>query len=88
MTCVNSGFCCKQRPCPFGEADANGGCVHLVEMEWEGNTPRFLCGIADDIKGKPGAEFCPAFGAGCSSTLFNEDRDKIIHELRVLKNLT
>ena len=80
--CVNSGFCCKQSPCPFGEKDERGWCKHLKEMKWEGNTPRYLCGIADFISEQPGADLCPAFGAGCSSTLFNTDRDSIKKEMK------
>jgi len=43
---------------------------------------RYTCGIAEEIMTKPGWELSPAFGAGCSSTLFNADRDRIIRLAR------
>lgn len=80
-SCVRSGYCCKVRPCPFGEWDAERHqCVYL-ELEHE-DPPRYKCGIYDSIVGQPGAEVSPAFGAGCSSTLFNDDRDRILLWMR------
>jgi len=81
--CVNSGFCCKVRPCPFGEpiSETDNGCRFLVPLSVEdGKHPRFVCGIYDEIINKPGSELSPAFGAGCCSPLFNEDRRAIIKE--------
>lgn len=69
--CVGSGFCCKARPCPFGTGTP---CVHLKPVD----DLRYTCGIAEEIMQQPGWELAPAFGAGCSSTLFNTDRDRII----------
>lgn len=80
--CVNSGFCCKQHPCPFGSIEPNGlWCKHLQEMEHDENTKRYTCAIADWIVEQPGWELAPAFGAGCSSTLFNRDREAVLREL-------
>lgn len=80
---MGSGFCCKQRPCPYGEAAPDTGwCIHLVP--WEGDTlgvPRYRCGRYDFIKTQPGWEYIPAFGFGCSSTL-NRDRDSVVLALR------
>lgn len=82
--CVGSGFCCKKVPCPYGERDpATGWCIHLEP--WKDDTldvPRYRCGRYEFIQTQPGSEWIPAFGAGCCSSLFNEDRDRIVIELR------
>lgn len=88
--CVGSGFCCKQAPCPYGERDAGTGwCRHL--RPWAQNSlpvPRYRCGRYEEIVKQPDADLCPAFGAGCSSTLFNPDRDAILVELRRSRTLS
>lgn len=78
--CVQSGFCCKKAPCAFGTWDAvKGQCAHLeVAHELAPGVTVHRCGIYDQIKGKPGADINPAFGAGCCSPLFNENRSAII----------
>jgi hypothetical protein len=85
--CVGSGFCCKKVPCPYGSRDpSTGWCIHLIP--WEGNTlgvPRYRCGRYEFISKQPGSEWIPAFGAGCCSPLFNEDRDRIIRALRIVQ---
>jgi hypothetical protein len=81
--CVGSGFCCKKAPCPYGEADETGGCRFLIP--WPDNdlgVPRYRCGKYEEISKSPTAHFSPAFGAGCSSTLFNQDRDRVLVALR------
>jgi len=61
-SCIHSGFCCRQAPCPFGTWDAERRqCVHL--------TADNLCGIYHQIMQSPGWEVAPAFGAGCCSPL-------------------
>jgi hypothetical protein len=83
--CVNSGFCCKIAPCPFGEvvSDTDRSCKFLVEVEQEqGKHPRYICGKYDEIIQQPGWELAPAFGAGCCMTLFNHDRAAILKELK------
>jgi len=73
--CLRSGFCCKQAPCPYGEWNKEKTqCKHLI-----GDKPgEYACGMYEHIIKQPGSEVCPAFGAGCSSTLFNEDRDSLL----------
>ena len=64
--CIRRGYCCKQAPCPYGEGVP---CIQLG-----GDKPgEHFCKIHDYIVQQPGAEFSPAFGAGCCSTL-NSDR--------------
>ncbi len=82
--CVRSGYCCKKAPCPFGTRDDRGWCEHLVETSKIDDVPIYGCGIYDYIKTQPGWGFCPAFGAGCSSTLFNEDRERVIRAMKTL----
>ena len=68
--CIRSGYCCNKAPCYFGEvtSDTNPSCKFL-----EGDSPgNYKCGKYDEIvAGMPenNAEFEPAFGAGCSSSL-------------------
>lgn len=81
--CVGSGYCCRVAPCSFGEADDTGGCRFLVPWEEDAlDAPRYRCGKYEEIQGRPGAHLSPAFGAGCSSPLFNTPRDRILVELR------
>lgn len=71
--CVNSGYCCKVAPCPFGEWDNDKNqCKYL--------TGDNHCGKFEEIVALPKErwESSPAFGAGCSSTLFNSERQRII----------
>lgn len=77
--CLGSGFCCKKAPCGYGERDPETGwCVHLIPWEEDFPVPRYRCGRYEFIKTQPGWEVMPAFGAGCSSPLFNQDRDEIV----------
>jgi hypothetical protein len=81
--CVGSGMCCKRRPCGYGEPDETGGCRFLVTWEDDDlDVERYRCGKYDEIKEQPGADFSPAFGAGCCQPLFNERRDEILVALR------
>lgn len=76
--CVRSGFCCKRAPCPYG---AGVPCVHLIP-DPASAAGQYLCARYEYIQQQPGSEWSPAFGAGCSSTLFNEDRDRVLVQLR------
>lgn len=83
--CVGSGFCCKKSPCGYGERDKETGwCIHLVP--WKDDTldiPRYRCGRYEYIVKQPGADMMPAFGGGCCSPLFNDDRDRIVRVIRL-----
>jgi hypothetical protein len=59
----------------FGEPDANGACRFLVQdgIHWN-------CGKYEEIAPLDQGRF-PMFGSGCSSTLFNEDREAVIHAM-------
>ena len=73
--CVQCGYCCTVRCCPYGEWDEKKAqCKFLTKEN--------LCAKYEEIKKKPGSEISPAFGAGCSSSLFNERRDEKIRELK------
>lgn len=78
--CVRSGFCCKQAPCSAGEvtSEADQACKFLeVERETQG-VPIYRCGKHAEIVARPGYGLLPMFGSGCSSTLFNESRRRIL----------
>ncbi len=71
--CVKSGYCCKVAACPFGKWDENKKqCAYLTEDN--------ECGQFDYITSLPRWEWenSPAFGAGCSSTMGNVERKRII----------
>lgn len=78
--CVGSGFCCKLAPCGYGKRDPETGwCTHLVP--WAGDdlgVPRYRCGRYEYIITQPGWQMMPAFGGGCSSPLFNRERERIL----------
>ena len=74
--CVQCGYCCTVRACFAGKYDfKNKRCKFLTKDN--------LCGIYNEIIEKYGIEGSPAFGAGCSSTLFNTQREKTIREKNV-----
>ena len=71
--CVKCGYCCSQGPCIYGRVKPDGtGCVHL--------TPDTFCAIYDQIVADPNSVSSPAFGAGCSSSLFNTVREAKIRK--------
>jgi len=74
--CVNCGFCCRVAPCPYGEAtsDTDPACRFLVP----GKPGRWLCGKYKEIVGRHGTDVTPAFGGGCSSSLGNTYRRRIL----------
>lgn len=65
------------RPCLFGKWDPK-------KMQCEYLTSDNLCSKYDEIKrrGHHGAEISPAFGAGCSSSMFNERREAKIRKMK------
>jgi len=70
--CVKCGYCCRVRPCPYGDWNEEGdACMHLTEDS--------LCAIYDKLKHY---KLSPAMGTECSSPLFNRVRDRKIRELR------
>jgi len=83
--CVQSGFCCTQAPCTYGEWNEDkSACKHLSEPNEIGQRG---CEKYDWIKENvPGYEYYPAFGAGCSSTIGNEMRQEVIKKLNKRKN--
>jgi hypothetical protein len=82
-SCVGSGYCCKKVPCPFGEADETGGCRFLEPWKDDDlKVPRYRCGKYEEILRHPMSHISPAFGAGCSSPLFNTDRNRVLIALR------
>lgn len=79
--CVGSGLCCKTGPCGFGLWNVQKHQCEYLEVSYaekESSVEIFKCGRYDYIKDQPGAEFMPAFGAGCCMSLFNRDRSNII----------
>jgi hypothetical protein len=83
--CVRSGYCCRVRPCGLGKAEEESSACRYLEVERrvEG-VPIYRCGRYEEIRAQPGWELSPAFGAGCSSTLFNEDRERVIRALKTV----
>lgn len=77
--CVGSGMCCKIAPCPYGTwNEEKHQCEHLEIKEVVDGTEIHQCGIYEEILKQPGSDISPAFGAGCCSSMFNTNRQKII----------
>ena len=75
--CVQCGFCCRVAPCGFGLWNPEKKqCDFLLDDSH--------CQKYYEIKEHPDAEINPAFGAGCSSSLGNNYRQKIIDERRMV----
>ena len=71
ISCVRSGYCCKQAPCHYGEWDAHKSQCAFLEGERVGE---YRCGkYAEIISLDPDQLHAPAFGHGCCSSL-NPDR--------------
>ena len=72
--CVACGFCCTVSPCCYGEAvPGTTKCKFL--------TPDTKCSKYDEIKEHEKGSKYPMFDCGCSSTLFNDVRDRKIQEI-------
>lgn len=73
--CVQCGYCCKKSPCPYGTWNKEKQrCEFLTEDN--------LCSKYEKIKADPNSWSSPAFGAGCSSPLFNTVREEKIKKMR------
>jgi len=73
--CVQCGYCCTIGTCIYGEWDLTRNCCkYLGEENQYGQR---LCTIYDQIKDKGNAHISPAFGSGCNSNLFNEQRERV-----------
>lgn len=78
--CVGCGYCCRTAPCglawlTFSPA-IKTGVWKCPALRWDGK--RYLCRLCEgeDAQSKKNREAL-AIGAGCSSTLFNQDRQRI-----------
>jgi predicted molibdopterin-dependent oxidoreductase YjgC len=73
--CVKCGYCCTVGPCFYGVWNPKKGqCEYLTDDN--------LCSKYKEIQGHSGSKVSPAFGAGCSSSMFNERRDAKIRKDR------
>ena len=86
--CVQCGYCCSITPCPSGQEISNKdhGCKYLAKpnelgqklcMKYEAIKKDFSENLRSKLR-----DICPAFGAGCSSALFNTVRDAVIIKLK------
>ena len=77
IKCVQCGYCCTVRSCGFASYDPEKGqCSALIEDDV--NLKTYKCGEYEKIITILGHEVCPAFGAGCSSSMFNDVRNEVI----------
>ena len=77
--CVRSGHCCKVATCTAGlmHGASPRGCEFL-----RGDTPgEYECELAAT---RPDLREVMTIGAGCSSTMFNKDRDLVLKGLAKL----
>jgi heterodisulfide reductase subunit C len=86
--CVQCGYCCKQGPCEHGRAhnfhspflNHPKACIYLRHDD--DNLSTFRCVIWNAIKEREKNARFPMCGSGCSSTLFNEHRHRVLQEIR------
>lgn len=79
-TCVQSGYCCTQRPCQYGiSKPGQQECLYLAPPT--ADTGQRYCEIATVIRFLEQYEKYPMLGSGCSSTLFNQARNRVIKKL-------
>ena len=81
--CVGCGYCCRKRPCGVaqmkGDMEDNGkGEYRCTKLQWDDLQGRYVCGYLLDPKTRHYATDL-YIGVGCSSTLFNQDREIIPH---------
>lgn len=77
QACYRSGYCCKVATCAAGVmyGAPQRGCTFL-----EGERPgEYQCRL---VLEHPELAEPMAIGAGCSSTLFNQDREEAIRHLK------
>ena len=75
-SCIMCGYCCTVATCSFGKWHfGKNQCAYLTVDK--------KCAIYTDIIKDPTSILSPSFGTGCSSSLFNEVRDKKIKELKI-----
>ena len=81
--CVRCGYCCKVSPCKYGhkpekpDESTNNYCIYLLVDDCEIGT--YKCEIWDWIKYVLEEDaLYPMCGSGCSSTLFNTDREMVL----------
>jgi hypothetical protein len=73
--CVQCGFCCRVSACGYGKWNAE---KHQCDFLADDST----CKRYDYIKKREEAVLLPMMGCGCSSPMFNEDRNAKIEQLK------
>lgn len=75
--CVGCGYCCQQATCFVGQAHGADvkGCKFLVHRDG-----RFWCQLVLD---ECVSKFSLAIDTGCSSLMFNTQRDEQLKALRI-----
>ena len=82
--CIGCGYCCRAAACTWGfwkGGASHTGCKFLEKAA----NGQFRCGLYLAANGgiKALMERDLAFGAGCSLTLFNEERDAMERHLSI-----
>ena len=81
IPCVRCGACCMTSACPYGTWDAEKNqCSELSEVM--NDLGQRDCLKYDEISASETSWISPAFGGGCSSSLFNRKRGEVIEKLR------
>jgi len=86
--CVQCGYCCKVAPCKYGKAHNffsphNGhpkSCIYLTPDDPVLGT--YKCTTWNNIKDIEKNSRFPMCGSGCSSTLFNDHRHRVLQKIR------
>lgn len=78
--CVQSGYCCTVRPCEYGQSKPNAqACIYLAPPTTDAG--QRYCELVSVIRFLEHGARYPMIGSGCSSTLGNEARDRVIQRL-------
>lgn len=85
--CVGCGYCCKVAPCIPGFMVYGPG-KPCGALRWDARAGRYLCGIVLDEpeRTRDRLKEQMAIGAGCSSPLFNEERERMIMSRKQMKD--
>jgi hypothetical protein len=81
--CVGCSYCCKVAPCIPGFLVYGPG-KPCGALRWDARGGRYLCGVVLDEPERTRDKLKEqmAIGAGCSSPLFNEERERMIQMTR------
>lgn len=75
--CVGCGYCCRKAPCALAMRIYGNAITKCPALSYRDG--RWWCDVVDNARGSLRDEYVKtlAIGAGCCSSLFNQDRENI-----------